>query len=375
MPEALSPRYHCSYCAREGSGTDLQLCARCRAERYCSKECQTRHWKVHKQNCRPSKERLYAIEPIEGKGQGMISKRKIPKGTRILSETAIFQIHRDAVGLPSPDADTLTALERLSDSQRRAFYALYNCHGEHISVVQGIILTNNLSLGPNAPMVGIFLEASRINHSCKSNAEGTWNNNLNQFTVHARRDIKEGEEVCISYFGYLGGYAARQEVLRVHLGFQCGCDLCMLPPLERQRSDERLNEILTLDTRFQNRRSITERAIPRLHQTHRVLELLREDNPPGVSDTRISLMYYEAFQIAIANSDQARAKVFAERAYEERLILEGMDGSETMMFKSLAQNPSEYPLHGISMQWMQGVSSIPRNKSESEFEAWLWMKS
>lgn len=41
------------FCASCGCrNTALKRCAICRCTRYCSKECQTAHWKTHKRECR-----------------------------------------------------------------------------------------------------------------------------------------------------------------------------------------------------------------------------------------------------------------------------------------------------------------------------------
>jgi len=39
----------CAICGRQDQ---LKLCSRCRAAKYCSKECQTRDWKAHKAICK-----------------------------------------------------------------------------------------------------------------------------------------------------------------------------------------------------------------------------------------------------------------------------------------------------------------------------------
>jgi hypothetical protein len=46
----------CGGCGVEkrGDGKPLQVCARCKERRYCSTECQTKHWKVHKKVCEPA---------------------------------------------------------------------------------------------------------------------------------------------------------------------------------------------------------------------------------------------------------------------------------------------------------------------------------
>lgn len=50
----MSLLYHCACCdeAEEKQGRKFKACAVCKVVRYCSKECQKRHWKMHKVGCR-----------------------------------------------------------------------------------------------------------------------------------------------------------------------------------------------------------------------------------------------------------------------------------------------------------------------------------
>lgn len=42
----------CGGCGKlQGNGASFSACGRCRSVRYCSKECQLRHWKEHKAHC------------------------------------------------------------------------------------------------------------------------------------------------------------------------------------------------------------------------------------------------------------------------------------------------------------------------------------
>jgi len=49
---------------------------------------------------------------------------------------------------------------------------------------------------------------------------------------------------------------------------------------------------------------------------HELLRLLGEED---IIDARVPRLYYDAFQVAIANGDQARARVFAQRAHAARV--------------------------------------------------------
>jgi MYND finger len=46
---AAPPSGRCAHCLREAAA---KKCARCKAVRYCSKECQTAAWKAHKKECK-----------------------------------------------------------------------------------------------------------------------------------------------------------------------------------------------------------------------------------------------------------------------------------------------------------------------------------
>jgi hypothetical protein len=48
--QAVDP-YTCSYCGKS-SNKKMACCARCKKQAYCSKECQTQHWKGHKKECK-----------------------------------------------------------------------------------------------------------------------------------------------------------------------------------------------------------------------------------------------------------------------------------------------------------------------------------
>jgi hypothetical protein len=81
-------------------------------------------------------------------------------------------------------------VESLSKDQQRAFFALHNAYRKSHSPSLGIARTNVLPLGSGARKGGLFLQASRINHSCRRNAQNTWNADLERLTIHALRDIE-----------------------------------------------------------------------------------------------------------------------------------------------------------------------------------------
>ena len=269
--------------------------------------------------------------------------------TRILSEAPIFKIPRDVPSLQAAERNMI-ALNLISKDEQDAFFSLYNTHGSSYSPSLGIAKTNALPLGSGASEGGLFLEASRINHAYRPNAQNTWNANLEKITIHACRDIEQGEEITISYLDGSQGYNARQLSLKNSFAFTCGCELCCLPPAQRRRSDQRLDEITRLDNLIGDGVRIVSTPLACLRAAYALLGLLQEE---GIADARKPRLYYDALQIAIANGDRARAKVFARRAHDARVVLEGNDSPEAIKMKGYADRPTDHRLYGTSMRSME----------------------
>ncbi|KAF6825592.1 hypothetical protein CPLU01_10170 [Colletotrichum plurivorum] len=260
-------------------------------------------------------------------------------------------------------------VQRLNNAQRAAFYSLHNIHGGGHTRELGIARTNGLPLGADTSEGGIFLEASRINHSCKHNAQNTWNSELGQITIHAIREIEAGEEITISYLAVSATYVAAQAQLRSVFGFTCTCERCSLPESKREKSDTRLLRILYLEEQLGDGFGIVATPLACLRHAHEMKQLMEEE---GIQDARVARLYYDAFQIAIANGDEARAKVFAERAYAMRVITEGYDSPDSAKMKAYGERPAAHRLSGTRMKWKQASDQVPRGLEDEAFEKWLW---
>jgi hypothetical protein len=313
--------------------------------------------------------KFYTIRAVPGRGQGFVATSKIPKGTRILAEPPILTIPRQATSLTVVDRSVNEQLEKLDNDQRQSFFKLFNAHPEKYSQTMGIVKTNALPLGSSAVKGGIFLQSSHINHSCSHNAQNTWNENIKKLTIHVFKDVEEGEEITISYLNGNQDYQGRQETLKAAFNFICSCELCSLPHAQRQESDRRLTEISRLDDSIGNFDRILCSPLACLHDAHRLMQLLQQE---GTVDASVPRLYYDAFQIVIANGDQARARVFAERACAMRVILEGSDSPVRIRLTKLAEEPTTHPLHGMSEKWESDKDDVPRLSTKHEFENWLW---
>ncbi|KAG9494754.1 hypothetical protein J7337_013893 [Fusarium musae] len=309
----------------------------------------------------------YVIRPVQGKGQGLFATSKIHKGTRILSEAPIFKIPRDEPDIEVVDHAIIRALKILDRDHQRAFFGLHNAYGKSHTPFLGIARTNALPLGSEAREVGIFLDASRCNHSCQANAQNTWNASIGCLTIHALRDIEEGQEITISYLGRRMEFAERQVFLKAKFFFDCSCDLCTLSLVQREKSDLRLRKIQFIDDSLGESTSDYDTG---LYLAHTLLHLLEEE---GICDAGVPRVYYDAFQMAIANGDEARAKIFAERAYAARVLIEGDDNPDTAKLRTLTERPSQHPLYQTNKDSPPDITP-PREIDQPKFDDWLWRR-
>ncbi|KAI0438720.1 heterokaryon incompatibility protein-domain-containing protein [Xylaria telfairii] len=303
---------------------------------------------------------MCTLKDVPGKGKGLVATEKIFKGTRILSEEPIITIASNGMNSEQLQLSIYQQVASLSEHQQRAFLSMHNIHPYENAAGQylGIFKTNSLPAEAVGDKGAIFLEACRINHACDNNAQKSWNENIKRHTVHALRDIDKGEEITITYLGPLKNRKTRQKTLQERFGFTCLCRLCSLPPEQSQESDRRLEEIHRLDG------VINQLGIEGVH-------LYRDQ---GREDVGFAEAFVNAAQLAIANSDLARGRIFAERAASIWKTTVGGDDTQAIKHEALAQDPSEYELYGASMKWKTKVDEVPQGLEPSDFEDWLWRR-
>ena len=314
---------------------------------------------------------LVLIQKVLGKGNGLVARLDIAKGQRILIEKPIFTISNFS---PDSQLDSHIAgkLKSLSKSEQRQFLSLHNNFpGKH--VFSGIFKTNALPCGPDSVTGGVYPTICLINHSCLPNSHHSWNSDAKCETVHAIRDIKAGEEITISYD--TGGPSDfRQEHLRASFGFSCNCSICSLPSLELQNSDTRRRQIQHLDNAIGNSDRVMNRPDECLADCRSLSRILEEEYR-GSAIVLVARLYYDAFQISITHGDQARAKIFAQRGYEMRVICEGEDSPETQKMKGLMDKPTGHRNFGASQRWKTLQSLVPRKLGIAEFEGVVMAKT
>lgn len=311
---------------------------------------------------------LFEIKDIPGKGKGLVARFNISRGTRILCEEPLLIIQPK----PREELELLlaTKLKVLSRASQRQFLSLHNNFpGKY--PFSGIVKTNALPCGSGSLVGGIYPTACLINHSCIPNSHNSWNKNKEHETIYAIRPIKSGEEITISY-DHGGPSSVRQRFLKESFGFTCTCSGCTLTPSSLQASDSRRTQIQSLDEAIGDPFRMMSHPHGSLQDCCSLLRVLEQEFD-GYAGALVARLYYDAFQICIANKDQARASVFAERAYKARVICEGEDSPDTRRMKSLAFKPAVHSSFGVySNQWQTSRESIPKGLDTVHFNRWLF---
>ncbi|KAK0627916.1 SET domain-containing protein 5 [Immersiella caudata] len=315
---------------------------------------------------------LYHIRSLQGKGQAMIAACNIPKGTRILCESPTITLpgnsHDSASALLLAQLIT-TQLSNLPAITNKHFHTLHNNYPPPTPAAVGICKTNALPLSHESLSAGVFLTASRINHSCAPNAQNIWNASLGKITIHAVRDIDADSEITISYLEPFLPRPERRAKLASAFGFDCVCKRCAVPPAQIKQSDARVERLVKLDGEISDGHRAVRDPLGCLWKIKEMLGLLEKERLGG---SMVLRAYYDAFQVVIANGKEARAKVFAERWYASVIVVEGEGTKDAVRAKRMVERPAVHVLFGMGMRWKQGAGKIPRGLGEEEFGKWLW---
>jgi hypothetical protein len=308
----------------------------------------------------------YILQPIPGKGKGLISTRAIKPGELILSEPPLFT----TASLSNPatfEKDLGAIVKGLSKEGQRAFLSLHN-NNPGADPFSNIVRSNGYPLGPNSEVGAIFPLVARLNHACRPNAQHAWNEAQGIEVVHAVRDIQEGEELTLSYLAG-GPSKERKTSLKEYFGFDCTCEACSLPAAELEASDARLRRAQELDEAIGDPRRVRHSPERSLADCKALLTIYRDES---IFDLRLPRLYYDAFQIAAIHSDAARASVFAKACADARSVCEGAESEEATSMRKLQAKPSSFSNWAATKKWKSNVEDVPKSFSNETFDKWLW---
>lgn len=313
---------HCAYCLRAlEAPQDIKTCGKCKRRAYCSKDCQLLDWKMgkggqgHKNWCgiEYGEEDLdWVVQPVAGKGLGLVAKRDLPRGFRILVDGALTS-ETQHVGLQD--------LEPRGGSLREKWKL------------------NALDCGDAGPSSVVCLRLSRANHACHNNADHWFDQTHAVKVLLATRDIKAGDEICINYAAFndpatsLTAQAART-ILSIKWGIVCGSD-CYCRNAQVARRIAKMRE---LDREIAS--LITSNPVLALTKAKKLLSMLEEDQAPAMSLRRT---LYDAFQVAVLKRKTLpEARDFARRTSEVVAQSLHPNNADVAHYAQLHRQPSSH---------------------------------
>ncbi len=212
------------------------------------------------------------LKTIPIKGIGGFAARDFRRGECILAESPLLAWTLQP-GQPVSHAALQSRVDALPPQDREAFYALcQNAEHGDAKHAYGIWLSNAFPTdgtnagrrrAPHAEVglrsAAVFRYYCRLNHACSPNVHGAWNAGRQRQTMYALRDIKQGEELCVSYLGRSDQTRhERSTELYESFGFVCACATCTRTGEALRRSDERRSRMQALRTEIQSAVSVDE---------------------------------------------------------------------------------------------------------------------
>ncbi|CCF56998.1 hypothetical protein KAFR_0B07000 [Kazachstania africana CBS 2517] len=105
----------------------------------------------------------------------------------------------------------------------------------------------------------VYQLTSLANHSCEPNARYEIDSKL-ELKVYARRKIKPGEEIFLTYVNPLHGVNLRRRELRVNWGFLCKCSRCLKElKYSKLRINSETSQLKVLDEKKRRKSSMKSR--------------------------------------------------------------------------------------------------------------------
>lgn len=258
---------------------------------------------------------MFRVSQAGAKGFGVFATQPIARGTRIIADRILLSVdNRDtsvfdaAARLNPEDLRGLLSLSMNNAKRKSLSYlatAVWGSFPSLVSITQSrdllnIFYNNNFALSGPSGKRAVFLTVARLNHSCIPNAQGNLNTALpgSQFTIHALREIAEGEEITISYLhDELGIRSARQKRLKDGYGFECACEICSASDSGKrhEQSHQRRLKIQQMLADFSAQRNAAEVTSREFNLTKAVIEAYEEE---GLAGRELASLYFAAAGLA-----------------------------------------------------------------------------
>jgi len=303
-------------------------CTGCKMVYYCDVNCQKKHWKQHKENCR-----CHDIVDSKGKGKGMVVRRNIEEGEIIVKEKPLFVVKTpySARSLVDHLAEIRKHVSKLEEEVRDDFYELAIARpelctkGPGDSKLFGVFQANSIELTDldrkktKSLGAALFLTISRINHSCLPNAVWSYNINKKMLEVRASRHIAEGEEVFVCYCDSSAMGEERRKYLEARFNFQCDCKVCSLEDEDLKENEKLRKEILGLNNNMED--IYKEKPEKALKYAKMKLERMEKIKPEIIS--LFPQVYMDCYELCMELGEEEIGRIFAHKGKQVAKMIRG----------------------------------------------------
>ncbi|KAF2829467.1 SET domain-containing protein [Ophiobolus disseminans] len=268
------------------------------------------------------------VRAIPGKGFGLTTSQRIPKGSPILLDapriiaSAAFPAH---VQHGQGALLFKRALERLPDADRQVVLSLDKSLGG--SAIEDIMKTNAFACqlhdgGAEDAYMCLFPSVARINHACRPNAHARFIPHTLLMEVKALQDIPAGAEISISYGRVDLKFSERQKLYKEGWNFTCTCAMCTASDGVRKTSDTRRARFAQLSKMLDSVTGETYDAQQIVAWEQEVMEISGQEG----LDVLLAPDYERLSYVYAGHGMRRDAKVWAEKARDslrEWKVVEG----------------------------------------------------
>ncbi|KAF9495429.1 SET domain-containing protein [Pleurotus eryngii] len=310
----------------------------------------------------PNASPLFRMVHSPASGYGLVATKDIEVGTTLLVEHPVVIIPHDLEFLSQMSDSVAPLLAKLPQKDHQEFMKLSNCTPFACSKVEGIVKTNTIPIelksqedkDSNSIMYhGVFIKASRCNHSCSPNAIRRWD--LQTFSLHleAVQPINPGEQITVHYVPLEQPRSERRAQLQELYHFTCQCDHCNVPDKLALAGDDIRQQLLEFKERFPSfgewcfDLEFPDDLLIRAHS--RALDLIKKEGLEALGRER------HADCIAMCAGALADAELFTEWIQHVREIRVKRRPEQIGAFDRWLEDPTTFPIWNWRNQVRDGA--------------------
>jgi SET domain len=318
----------------------------------------------------------FKIQQIPGKGNGLIATQDLFRGTKIISESPLLNTFKgDQESLTDEKIETLARDQGVSDRDWQTFRGFYTRFDQgEVGDLCGRFISGSFNFKHmHAAELGmVFLNISRITHSCSPNSIYSFNEEKNEGRLYVVKHIQKGEEITICYSaGSSVPLEQRRAQLMLERRFNCLCELCSKNGAELEGSRKRLQQIdhlVSATKQSLESNGIGRRPVECLRKIFLRIKYLNEE---GIRDTRESQCYRDAYDVVAYQGNIVRAREFIKLYTQAQIDCFGKDSVEFGEVIKLAN--VAIAKRGKNFSKKRRDNSDLSGIKISQYEAWLWM--